>query len=515
MEEIIKSYFTREIINDKVHNDRLSAELNILKNNDFLWFLKRFIEIFNSDIKQHLYLLRGSAGSSLLLYYLGINQIDPVKYNITLSRFLNPLASTIPDFDIDLPMNSRDKIIEQIVTNHKDTVRISCNLNNEDNEYFDNLIKEVPTTNQIHNSGIVIFAESDRQIIDENRITPTQIKLTKDDVTRMKLKKIDLLSNTGMEQLHKIHNEHTFDYNFDDSQVYDFMLIDDGTGITYAETSLIQYVIKILKPKNIEQLSICMAIVRPFAIENINKHITFDKLKNCILYDDDLIHMLVNKLNISEEESDRIRRMFKKNIDTNGMNQVRKSIDELLIDNKEKYMIKKMLSKAKMYGFCKAHSINYARLIYMLYYCKYHYPKTFWKSTIMTIKGYYNDWVYIRKGINNGLKFKGIQNCDPFIHFIYTGYWLNNDFMTKCYLKVYDIPEQSINITSNKDEINDCDDTIDNYFIKDKQTTEDVHEIVKLNHECEFSKNYFFLFVGHFFECSFSKHTCCHCSCQP
>jgi hypothetical protein len=74
-------------------------------------------------------------------------------------------------------------------------------------------------------------------------------------------------------------------------------------------------------------------------------------------------------------------------------------------------------------------------MIYSLYWNKCYNSKKFWISTIKNIKGHYKDWVYIRKGLEHGLKFKGIEKCNSFYHYIYTGYWLNKDFMTRCYFK--------------------------------------------------------------------------------
>ena len=74
-------------------------------------------------------------------------------------------------------------------------------------------------------------------------------------------------------------------------------------------------------------------------------------------------------------------------------------------------------------------------MIYCLYWNKFYKPKQFWKSVIKSVKGYYRDWVYIRKALGYGLKFKGIENCSPFYHLIYTGYWLKKDFVSRCYLR--------------------------------------------------------------------------------
>ncbi|KPJ50531.1 hypothetical protein AMJ40_02695 [candidate division TA06 bacterium DG_26] len=54
---------------------------------------------------------RGSAVGSLVLYALGITQIDPLRYGLLFERFLNPERRTMPDIDIDFADERRDEII--------------------------------------------------------------------------------------------------------------------------------------------------------------------------------------------------------------------------------------------------------------------------------------------------------------------------------------------------------------------------------------------------------------------
>lgn len=62
---------------------------------------------------------RGSAGGCLVSYLLGITEIDPVKYDLLFSRFLNSGRFSkdnisLPDIDMDVPSNHRDEIIEYL-----------------------------------------------------------------------------------------------------------------------------------------------------------------------------------------------------------------------------------------------------------------------------------------------------------------------------------------------------------------------------------------------------------------
>lgn len=62
---------------------------------------------------------RGSAGGCLVSYLLGITEIDPVKYGLLFSRFLNSGRFSkdnisLPDIDMDVPSIYRDDIIKYI-----------------------------------------------------------------------------------------------------------------------------------------------------------------------------------------------------------------------------------------------------------------------------------------------------------------------------------------------------------------------------------------------------------------
>ena len=57
---------------------------------------------------------RGSAANSIVVYILGITRVDPIKNKLFLGRFLNEEMSSIPDIDIDVSTNHREKIIQYV-----------------------------------------------------------------------------------------------------------------------------------------------------------------------------------------------------------------------------------------------------------------------------------------------------------------------------------------------------------------------------------------------------------------
>jgi len=57
---------------------------------------------------------RGSVTGSIVAYLLGITNIDPLAYGLLFERFLNPERTAMPDIDIDIQDEKRNKVIEYV-----------------------------------------------------------------------------------------------------------------------------------------------------------------------------------------------------------------------------------------------------------------------------------------------------------------------------------------------------------------------------------------------------------------
>ena len=57
---------------------------------------------------------RGSSVSSLVCYLIGLSRVDPVAANLFLGRFLNEGLQSLPDIDIDMPREIRERVILRI-----------------------------------------------------------------------------------------------------------------------------------------------------------------------------------------------------------------------------------------------------------------------------------------------------------------------------------------------------------------------------------------------------------------
>ena len=57
---------------------------------------------------------RGSSVAFLVGYLIGISHIDPLKWNLTLERFLPEDMTSLPDIDLDFPRGLREELIERV-----------------------------------------------------------------------------------------------------------------------------------------------------------------------------------------------------------------------------------------------------------------------------------------------------------------------------------------------------------------------------------------------------------------
>lgn len=97
------------------YSERLRRELAVIREKDFEDYF-----FFVSDIvrfaKARMFVGpgRGSAGGSLLCYFLGITTVDPLKFGTMFERFLDITRSDWPDIDVDFPDTRREEVFEYL-----------------------------------------------------------------------------------------------------------------------------------------------------------------------------------------------------------------------------------------------------------------------------------------------------------------------------------------------------------------------------------------------------------------
>ena len=480
--------FVRECKNDKKYKDRLEYELNMINNKNLISYLVRAVDILKlTNYIPHV--TRGSCGSSLVCYLLGISNVDPIERNISFARFLNDYRNNLPDIDFDFPHYLRDEVFLKLelewpnqvarISNHvhwheksalRESLRkigINKQIPKEDLKQF---VAKLPYEQQLeierscveldntfryyslHCGGIVFFHEGVPDNLKLNKKTLSQVVYNKEDVANFKNFKIDILSSRGISQLIGIVGKE-IDFNDCpyDEKTYNMLKEGDNIGITLAESPLMRKALMMIQPKSIDDLAICLAIIRP-AAKDVRKENNEIDYSSEFIFDDDAISLLSQNLNINEELADKFRRNISKN---KWCKDDKEMFDQLLnkLDATKKEELLSKLKNLRLYSFCKSHSYSYAQLVYKLAYQKAHNPKKFWKATIKHVSSSYRKWVHLYEACRNGVdiyshinkssncsvyaehrknKFNDLDDVEQIKRY---GYWnmSSNSFFDNCY----------------------------------------------------------------------------------
>ena len=443
--EDIQDRFVKECPDDKIYINRLNRELELIEEKGLSNYLIRATEILRmTNYIPHV--TRGSCGSSLVCYLLGISNVDPVKTNISFARFLNQYRNNLPDIDFDFPHYLRDEVFLKLELNWPNQVaRISNHVHWHEKsalreairmiginkriakEDIHNFVKSLPKEKRdlinkhkkeledtfrhysLHCGGIVFFHDGIPEELIINRKTLSQILYDKNEISKTKQFKIDILSSKGISQLIDISGK-SIDFNDCpyDEKTYKLLQDGDNIGITLAESPLMRKAMMKIKPKSIDDIALCLAIIRPAAKDARYKNNEIDYSTEFV-YDDDAISLLSNILGIDEELADKYRRCLSKNkwkiIDRKHFNKLLYNIDET-----ERKVLLSKLSNLRKYSFCKSHSYSYAQLVYKIAYQKANNTKAFWISTLKNASSSYRKWVHLYEAFRSGVDIDTIIN---------------------------------------------------------------------------------------------------------
>ncbi|MSP22554.1 MAG: DNA polymerase III subunit alpha [Dehalococcoidia bacterium] len=96
----------------EAHRERLRYELTVIEQTGFAEYMLIVRDIANFAHEQHIPMgVRGSAAASIVLYCLGVTDIEPTQYRLVFERFLNPERISMPDVDFDFADDRRDEVM--------------------------------------------------------------------------------------------------------------------------------------------------------------------------------------------------------------------------------------------------------------------------------------------------------------------------------------------------------------------------------------------------------------------
>jgi len=114
---VCKNQLKNKGLLNKEYIDRVKHELKIIKDLNFGNYFIVVKDYIDYAISKGIPVGvgRGSSCGSLIVYLLGITEIDPIKFGTKFSRFLNYSRKEFPDIDSDFSKKRRQEVIDYIV----------------------------------------------------------------------------------------------------------------------------------------------------------------------------------------------------------------------------------------------------------------------------------------------------------------------------------------------------------------------------------------------------------------
>jgi DNA polymerase-3 subunit alpha len=110
---ILWRYATSEV--SQAIRDRLAKELDIIAAKNFCSYFLIVWDFCNYARENGIPVgARGSGVGTMVGYLLGLCNVDPIKYGLLFERFMDPSRNEMPDIDIDICQNGRQKVIDYV-----------------------------------------------------------------------------------------------------------------------------------------------------------------------------------------------------------------------------------------------------------------------------------------------------------------------------------------------------------------------------------------------------------------
>ena len=297
--------FKRPVPQGTQYKERLAEEFELILNLRFTDYFLQICDII--DLTTDLtHMTRGSAGSSLICYLLGITDVDPIKWKIPVARFMNPLRDDLPDVDIDFEHWRPGEVMNCIFKKWPGmTARLSNYVPYKPKSAKREAAKRLGATGRLprnftyesvgvdpteakrierkllgkkraiskHCGGIVMFTRKlPKSLISEDN----QILLDKHEVEDLEHLKVDILANRGLSQLLEI-DPHTAlaDYPETDEATAKLLRRGDVLGVTQGESPAMRRLFRAIQPTSVYDCVFATAMVRPVAMSGRQKAAVF------------------------------------------------------------------------------------------------------------------------------------------------------------------------------------------------------------------------------------------------
>ena len=301
---------------NKTALSRINHELEIIKDLGFIsYFLITWDILQYAKKNKIVHVGRGSGANSIVAFCLGITNVDPRELDLYFERFINPLRTSPPDFDIDFSWKDREKI-QKYIFNKYGNEKVALigtithfkrrsiyrelgkimGLPKEEIDFYvkypeiakkkdkthqkiyaiGDKLKGFPNMNSVHAGGILISEKSLFQYT-ALHYPPKALPTTQFDMFTAEdlgFEKLDILSQRGIghikESISIIKENYNIEVNINeiekikkDSKVKEILSKGETVGAFYVESPAMQGLIKKLRCDNYLILVAASSIIRP------------------------------------------------------------------------------------------------------------------------------------------------------------------------------------------------------------------------------------------------------------
>jgi DNA polymerase III alpha subunit len=456
-----------EVVNREMRKGNLSIaerertfrELDIVRKLGFSSYFLIAAEIAAYCRQHKIYFnLRGSGVSSFILYLLGLSRINPLHYDLLFERFVNSLRDDLPDIDIDIDSSRRAQVIKWVFDTYKNRVVFVSTHKffkarsalyevarsygiNVDNAH--KLSKELPMFASpaelrkkvrengkmgeiyrmaalldgvykelsLHLGGVLFSEEEIKKVFPLERSPHgfDQMVWDKDTVERLRIFKLDLLGVRGFDVIAPVVVNGGVD--FIDPNVWENIQKARTIGCFQLESPLIRKHLLKVKPRNLQEVAIAVAIIRPGPSKSgmrdayIEKREPFHPVlrkifpytQGTVIFEEQISVLLHSITGWNLELSEKIRRALKKQKGEPYRAEFfkRGRANGWVWGDLEK--IWKLAEDFSQYAFNHGHSISYAYSAYVSAWFKTRYPTAFFTRLLNSGGGYYPLPFYIEE----------------------------------------------------------------------------------------------------------------------
>ncbi len=432
---------------------------------------------------------RGSAAGSLVAYALGITEIDPLKYGLLFERFLNPERVSLPDIDTDFPDDKRSMVIDYVkarygekhvahivtyatlkarqvmrdvgrVLNNKKIDQLAKAIGNDpkitlreayQRKAFQRIVNEdklsqktyelalklegLPRHISTHAAGIIMSQLELDQVIPLVKVEEDLYSsaYTMEFLEELGLIKMDFLGLRNLSiieevvaEVRKSEDFKLYQIPLDDQKTYDLIAKAHTLGVFQLESFGMKDLLKKMRPKNLEELAVAIALFRPGPIHNIPTYLANRehpaKIKyfhedlesilkptyGVIIYQEQIMMIAQKLAGFSLSKADILRKAMskKKKAELVSLRAdfIKGALEKGYLEDLA-VAIYELILRFADYGFNKSHSIAYGLIAYQMAYLKAHHPLYFYKALLnAAIASNVKTYEYLNECLSQGIK---------------------------------------------------------------------------------------------------------------